>query len=87
MFNSHQDYFEAVSSFIEDLNASGCATEAGKIQKALGFINGLTDGWAAYLEILLEIESGDLSRLTPVQRQRLKELTDVAYKAVYRKDR
>ena len=87
MVNSSDDYFEAVRTTIDDLRASGSPAEAGMLQKALGYINGLTDGWAAFLGVLIEIESGDLSKLTQAQRQRLKELTDGAYKAVYRQDR
>lgn len=91
VFNSSQDYFEAVQSYIDDLKASGYAEEAQTIQQAFRYINGLTDGWASYLDGLLTIESkmnsGKLPNLTPAQCQRLKELTDFAYKAVYRKNR
>jgi hypothetical protein len=81
-FKSNKEYFQAVRDFMTDLKESGLEREAEKVRHGFGLINGLTDGWNMYLEVLIELESEKPSVLSPAQHQRLTELIDAAEQAL-----
>ncbi len=87
MFESNSDYFEAVDNLAADLKKTGNIGDAEKLIDGLSAINGLTDGWADFLDYLLEVEANSGGELTNAQALTVKALCDVAHEAVYRKNR
>jgi hypothetical protein len=86
-FSSNEEYFEAVIKLADDLEQNGNHADSELISHGFSCINGLTDGWAMHLKSLLEVERNRHNRLTPHQKQEVRDLADAAYYTVYRHKR
>lgn len=82
-FRSSDEIFAATRRLITALRAAGCAAAAAELEEGLSGLNGLTDGWAYFLEHLektdaaLPAEAGEL-------RKELQAIIRTARYAVYR---
>lgn len=87
MFKSYKEYYEAIETLLNDLDSCGNTKDAEEIREGFKCINGLTDGWAHFLEPLLKIEENREERLTDYQLSLLNEICDATYFSVYRSKR
>lgn len=86
MFKSNEEFFQATTDFIASLHQSGRHSEAKTLHDGLGLVTGLTDGWACLLDSVKEVEkSADLLNVS--ERNKLAEIHDAVYEAVYRRKR
>jgi hypothetical protein len=84
-FTTLDDYFEAVRTLAGDLEAAGLTDVATEVREGFGCLNGLTDGWAMFLEGLDRAGQRGRGRLSRVQRARLREVRAVAFRFTYRR--
>ena len=84
-FDSNAQYFAAVTDLALCLESEGHETAALEIREAMACINGLTDGWARFLEAIEAVERRLGNRISAEQREGLQAIRRAAYNAVYRR--
>lgn len=82
-FGNSEEFFAAVEALTAALNAAGCGASAVSVKKGYGCLNGLTDGWALFLEHLEKAEDELPPQAPPEDRKKLRELASAARYAVY----
>jgi len=82
-FKSSQELFSAVEELITALKASGCEASAASLEKGYGCLNGLTDGWALFLEHAEKAEKELPPKASPADKEKLREIIYAARYAVY----
>lgn len=87
MFKSNEELFQATHELIVSLDERGHIIEAEILREGLISLNGLTDGWALLLDAVREVESKAASVLTDSEREKISEIHDTVYHAVYRRER
>jgi hypothetical protein len=80
-----QEYFAAVRTFIAKLEADGHEQAARELREGYGCLNGLTDGWAQFLESIDRVRKTCSAGFDKDDRESLKMIRAVAYRAVYRR--
>ena len=73
-FRSQGDFFQAVADLVTRLEATGFSSAATRLKNGLGCVNGLTDGWALFLESIVAVEIDDAARLDPADRESLEAI-------------
>jgi len=84
-FASLEEYFAAVRTLVADLSASGHAEASAALREGFGSLNGLTDGWALFLEAVRAAGDRYGAELTREQRRHLDEVRRVAHRITYRR--
>lgn len=84
-FSSNEELCAAARELILALKARGAAAPAGILHDGFGCINGLTDGWAIFLDAIIEVQEKFGHQLPDDEKQLLKNMHDAAYEAVYRR--
>ena len=87
MFKSNQELFQATHELIVSLDERGHILEAEVLKAGLISLNGLTDGWALLLDAVREVEGKGASVLSEPELQKISEIHDTVYHAVYRRER
>ena len=82
-YESSKDFFAAVEELIAALKASGCEASAASLEKGYGCLNGLTDGWALFLEHAEKADKELPPRASPADKEKLREITYAARYAIY----
>ena len=80
-----QEYFAAVRAFIAKLERDGQEQAARELREGYGCLNGLTDGWAQFLESIDKVRKTCSAGLDKDDRESLKMIRAVAHRAVYRR--
>jgi hypothetical protein len=83
-FASPDEFFEAVTQLVSQLDATGQARAAAELRDSLGYLNGLTDGYAEFLRSIEGVRATYATQLTPDQNARLDRIRDATHRAVYR---
>lgn len=83
-YHSNQEFFEDINRFQHELSNSGHENLVNDIQKGLGCINGLTDGWALFMKSLEGIADKYSSELSDANKQQLSEFLEITKKIVFR---
>jgi hypothetical protein len=83
-FQSHAEYFAFVEGFMARLRSEGYPQAADDLLDGYRCINGLTDGWALYLDAVGMVQAEYSPRLSPGDRVDLEAIRAVAHKAVHR---
>lgn len=76
-FRSNEELFQAVEGLIARLEES----QAAQLKEGFSCLNGLTDGWALFLESIEKVRRG---RLDPEDRKALERIRKAVRAAVYR---
>jgi len=54
-FRSNEEFFQAVADLMAKLEAGGHVQAAAELREGLGCLNGLTDGWALFLDSIQKL--------------------------------
>ena len=84
-FSSNKEFFDAVSDLILRMEKSGQVDAAREIRLGFACINGLTDGWALFMEAIDKVLAEYSHSLPADQSSELKTMLNVVKKVVYRK--
>ena len=80
---SSQEFFEAVTDLMTRLEASGHSQALAEIRAGYRCLNGLTDGWALFLESIEKVEATHAPRWPRDQQHALKVIRKAVHKAVH----
>lgn len=83
-YKDNQEFFKDVRALQSELESHEEIEAAKEIRRGLSLINGLTDGWAMFLESLNKVNSEYSSSFTTEQKEKLCFYISLAHKAVYR---
>ena len=81
---SSERYFEAVIKLAARLESEGHAAAADQIRRGLRCINGLTDGWALFLDAVEAVDAELGDQLAGADREDMRAIREAARRAVYR---
>ncbi len=84
-YRSNEEFFDAVRNLIGRLEAGGHASAAAELKEGFGCINGLTDGWAMFLESVEKVQRSHARAFAAEERDILQSIRKAAHKAVYRR--
>ena len=82
---SNDEFFQAVESLIAALEAGGRADAAAGLKEGRGSLNGLTDGWALFLEAIDRVQASHGKTLPRTQQQALRSIRAAVRAAVRRR--
>jgi hypothetical protein len=84
-FRSHEELFQAVRDLIAALEAGGQPQAAATLREGFRCLNGLTDGWALFLESIEKVRATEGKSLAREHREALEAIRTAARAAVYRR--
>jgi len=84
-FRSNDEFFEAVAKLTAELETHGHAGAVAELRSGFGCLNGLTDGWALFLESIDKVQASQAERFDDNQRKALRAIRAAVYSAVYRR--
>lgn len=82
-FQSNDDFLQAVAALLARLADAGHTMPADELRAGFGCLNGLTDGWALFLESIERVQSTYAKRFTQDEQRALEQIRMAAHKAVY----
>jgi hypothetical protein len=82
-YASHDALFEATRDLAAQMQSANHASAAAELLSGLGAVNGLTDGWALFLESV-ERAGSQAEALPPAQAAELSAIRAGVRKAVFR---
>lgn len=85
MFESNEELFQAVNELIAHLEKSGFNSSALELKKGFQSINGLTDGWALFLESIECVQKSHSINIDSNDLDKLQLIYETVYFAVYQK--
>jgi hypothetical protein len=83
-FASADECFDEVRALIVDLERAGRTAAAAELREGLGCLNGLTDGWALFLEAVEAVAVRYGPSLSAEQQRRLGAVRRVADRVTHR---
>lgn len=84
-FRSNEDLFRAVDELTTKLESGGHGDAAMEIKSGFRCLNGLTDGWALFLQSIEKVQDSHSKQLDRGDRQTLKIIGKAVHKIVYRR--
>ncbi|OFV81008.1 MAG: hypothetical protein A2Y78_00495 [Acidobacteria bacterium RBG_13_68_16] len=84
-FRSNEEFFQAVRDLIATLEAGGHPQAAATLRDGFGCLNGLTDGWALFLQSIENVQATESKRFSPGHQKALEAIRAAAHAAVYRR--
>jgi hypothetical protein len=84
-FQSTQEFLQAIADLLVRLEARGQAEAAARLREGLRCVNGLTDGWALFLESVETVQADDTVVLAEDDQQALERIRTAVRGVVYRK--
>ena len=81
-FESSQDLFAAVTDLMKRLEAGGHVQAVAEIRDGYRCLNGLTDGWALFLESIEKVEATHAARWPRDEQNALKLIRESVRDAV-----
>lgn len=84
-FTSADEYFEEVRALGADLEHTGQAAAGAELREGFACLNGLTDGWALFLEAAEGLACRYGRDLSAEQRRRLDAVRRVADRVTHRR--
>ena len=85
MFQSYDELFQATNELISVFEENGNPPAARELRNGMAALNGLTDGWALFLESVQNVKKRYVSQLSGAQQATLAAIYAAAYEAVYRR--
>ena len=84
-FQSNDECFQAVRELIGRLEQKGHHEAAARLREGFRALNGLTDGWALFLEAIEGVQATASSGQDHDERRALEKIRKAAHSAVYRR--
>jgi len=84
-FRSNEELFEAVSDLMAKLEIGGHHQAVAELKEGLGCLNGLTDGWALFLEAIERVQATESKRFSREDQKALKTIRATVHAIVYRR--
>jgi hypothetical protein len=84
-FQSSEELFQAVRELVDRLEREGRTEAAAELRQGFGCLNGLTDGWALFLESIERVQAGMADQLERDERDVLGAIGRAAHRAVYQR--
>ena len=84
-FQSNEEYFRAVKDLVARLELGGHRQAADELGDGYRCLNGLTDGWALFLEAVERVQATWSDGFGGEDQQALEAIRAAAHKAVYRR--
>jgi hypothetical protein len=84
-FRSNEEFFLAVTDLVTRLEGKGHQGAAARLRDGYASLNGLTDGWALFLESIDGVLATASREFDHADRQALKVIRAAVHKAVYRR--
>lgn len=84
-FHSNEELFQAVTELAARFEAAGRAPAAAGLREGMACLNGLTDGWAMFLEAIEVVWSSDFAQLDAHDRRALRRIRDGVRRALRRR--
>jgi hypothetical protein len=82
-FRSNEEFFQAVADLVAKLERRGRTDAAAELRSGMGYLNGLTDGWALFLESIEKVQAE--VELAADERKELGAIGTAVHTAVYRR--
>jgi len=82
-FASSQELFEAVANLMTRLETAGHGQAATELREGQRCLNGLTDGWALFLEAIERVEATHAARFPRDEQDMLEVIRKAVKRAVY----
>jgi len=83
-FSTNEEFFRSVTEIIARMVHGGHTEAAEEIQLGYSCLNGLTDGWASFMESIEKVLAAHGQRLPFDQSSELKAMLNFVRKVVYR---
>jgi hypothetical protein len=83
VFKSNEELFQTTDELIAALEVNRNSLAAGELRSGMRALNGLTDGWAAFLESIQKVQKQYSSQLDSSQKSTLKNIHQAVYRRVY----
>ena len=83
MFKSNEELFQATNELIAALEKNRNSLAAEELRNGMRALNGLTDGWAAFLKSIQKVQKQYSSQLDSSQKSTLKNIHQAVYRRVY----
>lgn len=84
-FHNNQEFFDFVHRLARDLEQDGNVAASAALADGISCINGLTDGWADFLEAVEKVQRNWSGSLSESDAERLERVREAAQLAVYRR--
>jgi hypothetical protein len=84
-FGSNEEFFQAVNDLIAKLQVGGHHFAAAELQTGFRSLNGLTDGWADFLQSIESILATVSKRFAPDDQKTLEKIREAVHAIVYRR--
>lgn len=84
-FRSHEELFAAVRELASRLETQNHAEAAAEIRNGFACLNGLTDGWALFLESIDKVRANHAPQLSREDQQLLSAIRKDVHAAVHRR--
>ena len=84
-FRSNEEFFHAVTGLLTKLEVGGHGQAAAELRAGLGCLNGLTDGWALFLESIERVQATHSERFARDEQTALETIRAAVHTAVYRR--
>ena len=81
---SNEEFFQTVKELISKLELNGHQDAASQLRDGYSCLNGLTDGWAHFLESIDSVLANATKGFDQADRQALKVIRVAVHKTVYR---
>jgi hypothetical protein len=82
-FQSNEEFFKAVTDLVTRLERGGHERAAAELRAGLGYLNGLTDGAALFLDSIAKVQAIHAERFTRDDQKTLETIRVVLHRAVY----
>ena len=84
-FGSNDEFFQDVRALVTRPESKGHQEAAAKLREGFGCLNGLTDGWALFLESIEGVRATASKRFDREDQRALEAIRAAAHVAVYRR--
>ena len=84
-FRSNEECFQAVRDLVTRLEQGGHHQAAAELREGFGCLNGLTDGWALFLQSIERVRATASTSFAPDDRRALETIRAAARAAVHRR--
>jgi hypothetical protein len=84
-FRTNEEFFQAARDLVSRLERKGHREAAAALRDGFGCLNGLTDGWALFLEAIEDVRTTASKRFDRDDQRALKTLRAAAHAAVHRR--
>ena len=83
--HSNDEFFQGVEDLIAKLKDGGHQQAAVDLRDGLAHLNGLTDGWACFLESIERVQATESKRFAREHQRALEMIRATAHAAVFRR--